>query len=66
MVYDILHDMSERKESGLCWLIHVDTDKHGNELKIVLILNSDVHEYTNTTRFPFSQTCRVIYHTPST
>ena len=47
MVHEILHAMSESKEIKFCWGIHVSTETCGNILKIILSLNSDVHEATN-------------------
>ena len=47
MVHDIFHAMFEIKESRFCWLIHVATDMYGDILKIIDILNSDMHEATN-------------------
>ena len=48
MVHEILHDMFESKESMLCWCIHVATEAHGEILKIIVSLESDLHEDTNT------------------
>ena len=47
MVYDIFHAMPESRESRFCWGIHVSTEAHGKILKIIAILNSDVHKGTN-------------------
>ena len=47
MVHDIFHDMSKIKEVRFCWDIHVYNETHGKVLKIVEILDSDVHEATN-------------------
>ena len=46
MVNRIFHSMSEIRESGFFWGIHVSTKTHGEILKIISIMNSDVHEAT--------------------
>ena len=43
MVYEILHVMFEIKERRFCWCINVATDVHGEILKIIASLDSDVH-----------------------
>ena len=47
MVHEILHAIFESKEIRFCWCIYVATETHGEILKIVASLESDVHEYTN-------------------
>ena len=44
---DILHAMSEDKELRFCWGIHITTQAHGEILKIISCLDSDVYEATN-------------------
>ena len=39
--------MSENKERNVFGGVHLSTDMHGNLLKILDSLNSDVHEATN-------------------
>ena len=46
VVHDIFHDISEIKGRVFCWGIHVSNDTHVNILKIVVSLNSDVHDAT--------------------
>ena len=47
MVHEILHAKFHRKEGRFCWCIHVATEAHGEILKIIASLDSDVHDYTN-------------------
>ena len=47
MVHDIFHAMFEIKERRFCWGVHIATDAHGDILKNVASLDSDVHESTN-------------------
>ena len=47
MVHEILHAMIDSKEIRFCWYIHVSTEAHGEILKIIVSLDSDVHESTN-------------------
>ena len=47
MVHEIFHVMSESKESGFCWGIHVATEAHCKVLNTIVSLDSDVHEATN-------------------
>ena len=47
MVHEIYHAMFEIKEGRFSWRIHVATEAHGEILKIIAILDSDVHASTN-------------------
>ena len=47
MVHEIFHAMSNIKEVGFHWGIHVATEMHGKVLKIVASFNIGVHEATN-------------------
>ena len=47
MVSEIIHAMFDRKESRFCWYIHVSTELHGEILKVIASLYSDVHSSTN-------------------
>ena len=44
MVHEILHSMFESKEVRLCWVIHVAYEAGGDILKIIVSLDSDMHE----------------------
>ena len=47
MVYEILYSLFERKYGRFCWGINVYNEAHGEIVKIIEILDSDVYEYTN-------------------
>ena len=47
MVHEIFYAMFDIKESGFCWGINVTTDQHGDIMKIILSLDSNVHDSTN-------------------
>ena len=47
MVNHIFHAISERNEGRFCWGIYVSNETHGKILKIIAILNIDVHEENN-------------------
>ena len=47
MVHNILHSMFDYKENRLCWVINVATEAHGEILKIIASLDSDVYDSTN-------------------
>ena len=46
MVHDILHSVLKTKEERFCQGVNVVTEIHGKVLKIVVSLNSDVHDST--------------------
>ena len=47
MVHDILYFIFEIKEGIFCWGIDVATEAHGEILKIIAKLESDVNESIN-------------------
>ena len=47
MVHEIFHAMFETKESRFCWCIPVSTAAHGEILKTIASLDSDLHEATS-------------------
>ena len=47
VVHDIFYAMSDGNKCRFCWGIHITTQSHGELLKIIACLDSDVHESTN-------------------
>ena len=47
IVHEVLHAMFDINKRRFCWCIHIATEAHYDILRIIVILDSDVHESTN-------------------
>ena len=54
MVHEVFHDIFERNKIRFCVCIHKATKAHCEILNIITILDSDVHESTNTVIYWYS------------